>query len=103
MRTRPVLTMRFCLSVGLALAVATVLVTHRGGAPASEPDGTGVIYVYFPSLCAKPGDPSDCHEIPRPERPGFASMKACWAYADVQLRREHNPRLMGSCMKQREG
>jgi hypothetical protein len=102
MNIRPIMTRRFCLSVGVALAVAAVLVTHRGG-PAREPEGEGVVFVYFPSLCATPGDASDCHEIPRPARPAFASMAACSAYADTQLRLENNPRLMASCMKQREG
>jgi hypothetical protein len=95
------MTKRFCLSFGAALAVASVLVTHRAG-PVPNPEGTGVVYVYFPSLCAAPGDPSDCHEVPLPVRPSFESMAACSAYADVQLRHEQNPRVMASCMRQRE-
>lgn len=96
-----IMSMRFCLSFGAALTVAGVLMTHRAG---TAPDpAAGVVYVYFPSLCAKPGDPSDCREVPRPARPAFDSMAACSAHADVELRREHNPRMMASCMKEREG
>jgi len=107
MSIRSVMTKRSCLGFGVALVVAAVLVTHRSGpAPSSEgdgPEGNGVVFVYFPSLCAAPGDASDCREIPRPSRPAFSTMAECSAYADVELRRENNPRLMASCMKQREG
>jgi len=96
-----ILTKRFCLSMGAALTVAAVLVTHRGG-PAPNPEGAGIVYVYFPSLCAVPGDARDCRELPGRDRPAFRSMAACSAHADVELNREHNPRLMASCMKQRE-
>lgn len=97
-----VLTKRFCLAIGGALIVAAVLMTHRSG-PAPSPDGDGVVFVYFPSLCAAPGDATNCREIPGPARPAFSSMAACSAYADVQLRNEHNPRIMASCLKQWEG
>jgi hypothetical protein len=93
--------MRFCLSLGAAVAVASVLVTHRAEPTANE-DGAGVVYVYFPSLCAAPRDASDCREIPGPVRPSFDTMAACSAYADGELRRESNPRIMASCMRQRE-
>jgi hypothetical protein len=96
-----IMTKRFCLSFGVALAVASVLATHKGG-PAADLPGAGVVYVYFPSLCAAPGDDRDCHEIPRPARPSFESMAACSAYADVELRRENNPKVLASCMRQRE-
>jgi hypothetical protein len=97
-----ILTRRFCLSVGMSLAVAGVLLAHRYRRPL-DADGPGVVYVYFPSLCAKPGDPSDCREIPRAARPSFESMAACSAHADAELRLENNPRIMASCMRQREG
>ena len=93
---------RFCLPLGLALAVAVGLGAQRSG-PAPNPEGPGIVYVYFPSLCAAPGDPSDCREIPHPPRPSFDTMAACWAYADGALRQENNPRIMASCMKQRQG
>src|ERR1700722_563580 len=102
MSLRHILTTRFCLSFGVTVVVAAVLVTHRGR-PTPNPEGNGVVFVYFPSLCANPGDASDCREIPGPARPAFSTMAACSAYADVQLRQENNPRLMASCMKQREG
>jgi len=102
MSLRHILNKRFCLAFVVTLAVAAVLVTHRGR-PAPNPEGDGVVFVYFPSLCANPGDASNCREIPRPARPAFSTMAACSAYADVQLRQENNPRLMASCMKQREG
>lgn len=101
MSIRHLMTMRFCLSLGAAMAVASVLVTHRG-APAENLQGSGIVFVYFPSLCAAPGDSSDCHELPQPARPAFATMEACSAYADVELRKANNPRQMASCMKQRE-
>jgi hypothetical protein len=96
------MTTRFCLSLGVALAVAAGLGAQRAG-PAPNPEGAGIVYVYFPSLCAAPGDPSDCREIQRPARPAFDTMAACSAYADEALNQEHNPRIMASCMKQREG
>lgn len=101
MSTRRAVTTRFCLSLAAALAIASLLAMHRGGA-APEPVEHGVVFVYFPSLCAAPGDPRDCHEIRRLARPAFASMAACSAFADRQLHAEHNPRLMASCMKERE-
>jgi hypothetical protein len=99
--TKPILTKQFCLLFGASLAVASLLLTHREG-PA-PPEGLGVVFVYFPSICAQAGDPSDCHEISGSARPSFESMAACSAYADAELRHESNPRLMASCMKQREG
>jgi hypothetical protein len=101
MSIKRLMTMRFCLSLGAAVAVASVLVTHRAE-PASDVDGDGIVYVYFPSMCAAPRDSSDCREIPRPVRPSFDSMATCSAYADVELRRENDPRIMASCMKQRQ-
>ena len=101
MNVKRMMSKRFCLSIGVMLAVASVLVAERSG-PAPDPEGAGIVYVYFPSLCAAPGDARDCHEIERPVRPSFSSMAACSAYADVELSQEHNPRLMASCMKQRE-
>jgi hypothetical protein len=102
MTTKPIVTKQFYLLLGASLAVASLLLTHRDG-PAPDPEGPGVVFVYFPSLCAQAGDPSDCHEISRSARPSFESMAACSAYADVELRQQSNPRLMASCMKQREG
>jgi len=102
MTLKPIITKQFCLFFGASLAVASLLLAHRDG-PAPDPEGPGVVFVYFPSLCAQAGDPNDCHEISRSSRPSFESMAACSAYADAELRHESNPRLMASCMKQHEG
>jgi hypothetical protein len=92
---------RIFLSLSVVAAVAGVLAMQRSG-PAPNPEGVGVVFVYFPSLCAAAGDPRDCRELPQAVRPAFDSMAACSAYADGELKREHNPRVMASCMKQRE-
>jgi hypothetical protein len=92
---------RIFFSLSVVAAVAGVLAMQRSG-PEPNPEGVGVIYVYFPSLCAAPGDARDCHEMRQPVRPSFESMAACSAFADVELRREHDPRVMASCMKERE-
>jgi len=97
-----IMTKRLCLSLGAALAVSIVLAAQRSGSTLNV-EGQGIVYVYFPSLCAAPRDSRDCHEIPRTSRPSFESMAACSAHADAELRQEQNPRLMASCMKQREG
>ena len=102
MARKSIVTKKFCLLFGVSLAVASLLLTHRDG-PAPDPEGPGIVFVYFPSLCAQAGDPNDCHEISRSARPSFESMAACSAYADAELRHESNPRLMASCMKQHEG
>jgi hypothetical protein len=96
------LTKRFCLTIGVALAVAGGLVAQRSGTT-PELEGPGVVYVYFASLCAAPGDSSNCKEISRGTRPAFMTMADCMAHADVALREEHNPRVMASCLKEREG
>jgi hypothetical protein len=101
MSIKRMVTKRFCLAFGAALTVAGVLVTQSSGSTV-DPLNAGVVYVYFPSLCAAPGDSNDCREIPQPKRPSFESMEACSAHADVELRRDHDPRVMASCMRQRE-
>ena len=101
-RVKRTMTLRFCLSLGATLAVAGVLLTHRTG-PTPDLEGPGIVYVYFPSLCAEPGDSSDCQEVPRAARPSFETMAACSAHANAELRHERNPRMMASCMRQREG
>lgn len=101
MNIRQIMTKRFCLSFGAAATVASVLVTqHTGAVPNLE--GEGIVYVYFPSLCAAPGDARDCREIAQPARPAFASMDACWVHADAELSRAGNPRVLASCQKERE-
>ena len=101
MNIKQIMTKRFCLGFGAALAFAGVLVAQRDG-PTPSLEGRGVVYVYFPSLCAAPGDTRDCKEIHQPARPSFESMAACSMHADDELKREHNPRLLASCMRVRE-
>lgn len=102
MSIKRIISLRLCLSLGAAVAVASVLMTHRGG-PAPNLEGPGVVYVYFPSECAVAGVAKDCREVPRAGRPSFESMAACSAHADRELKAAHNPRLLASCMKTREG
>jgi hypothetical protein len=90
-----------CLSFGAALTVAGVLLSHRE-APMPDTAEAGVVFVYFPSLCATPLDASDCRELPRQTRPAFDSMAACFAYADVELARVRDPRVLASCLRQKE-
>lgn len=94
--------MRLCLALMAATAVTWTLVSHRDR-PAPNPREGGVVFVYFPSLCANPGDPGACQEQPQDTRPAFESMAACSAFADRALKAAHNPRMMASCMKQWEG
>jgi hypothetical protein len=101
MVVRRIMTRRFCLAFGVALTVASVLVTQRPD-PASGLEGQGVVFVYFASHCSVAGDSRDCREIVTPSRPAFESMAACSAHADVELQSAHDPKLMASCMKLRE-
>lgn len=101
MNLKQIMNARFCLSIGAALTVATVLGAQRTG-PAPDADGAGVVYVYYTSVCAAPGDSRHCEEIRRPVRPSFETMSQCSAHADEELKRAHDLRLMASCLKQRE-
>jgi hypothetical protein len=101
MTIKKLMTMRLCLSFGAALSVASVLVSQRTG-PAPNLEGQGIVFVYFPSMCAAANDASNCHVMVRPERPAFSSMQDCWAHADAELRRANDPRVLASCMKERE-
>ena len=93
--------MRLCLSFGAALTFASVLLTHREGPP-PEAEKKGEVFVYFPSMCAAPGDARDCKEMPQPFRPGFETMKDCFAYADVELARANDPKVLASCKREKE-
>lgn len=101
MSVKRIMNARFCLSIGAALSIATVLGVQRNG-PVPTPGGAGAVYVYFPSLCEKPGDATRCEEIRRPDRPSFESMEKCTAHADDELKQANNPRMMASCLRQRE-
>jgi hypothetical protein len=98
----PAVTKSVVLSCAVALTVASVLLSHRSD-PNLDQAEAGIVYVYFPLLCAEPGDTRDCHEIPSPERPSFESMEACAAHANSELKQRNNPRLIANCVLQREG
>ena len=102
MTFRQILTKRFCLSFVVTAAFAGLLALGRGGPPPNL-EGEGIVYVYFTSHCAAPGDSTECTVIPQLYRLSFDSMAACSSYADVDLHNQHDARLMGSCLKQREG
>ena len=95
LRSPLVLPLAFAVSMATWLATA---VSHR--TPQRQDDG--VVWVYVSALCASPGDASDC----QPNGPAairtFGTREACAAYLDADLRRAGNPRLMGSCLRQRE-
>jgi predicted ATPase len=100
MRLASPLKSRLCLLLGGAAAVAGFLAYGR--TVSVPPSNDRVVWVYFASLCAAPGDASDCTEIKQPIRRAFASQEACSAYRDVDLNHLANPRLLGSCLRQHE-
>ena len=102
MGMRRIFTTRFCLSLGAALAVTTVMATHRDGSGQAL-DGPGMVYVYFPSMCPEARVERDCKEIPGNARPSFDTMAACSAFADVELKTAGNPRLLANCLRIHEG
>jgi hypothetical protein len=98
-KIRRLMNMRMFLSFGATLAVTSLLIAHRDGPPPAPEEG--VVFVYFPSMCAAPGDASDCHEMTRSVRPAFQSMTACFAHADQELARMHDPRVLASCLREK--
>ena len=102
MKIRRFMNLRLCISFGAALTVASVLLSHREVAARDAAAEAAVVFVYFPSLCATPLDASDCRELPQSARPAFGSMAACFAYADRELARVQDPRVLASCLKQKE-
>jgi hypothetical protein len=84
---------------GAALVAGLLVAGHAAPTPPSD---QGVVWVYYTSLCARPNDASACTVVHGPSRPSFDSHESCSAYRDLDLGREANPRLMGSCQKQRE-
>jgi len=100
MNWRSLLRVRFCLPLG---AVALVGVFALGQGPSVQPQSdVGAVWVYFTSLCAKAGDASDCAEVKTETRPSFGSLEACSLHRDQDLSKNSNPRLLGSCLRQRE-
>lgn len=83
-----------------ALTVTGVLsMGHTAAVPA---EAEGIVWVYYTSVCARPGDASDCKEVVSPARRSFENLEACSAFRDKDLAEAGNPRLLGSCLKQRE-
>jgi hypothetical protein len=101
MRLSGLLRTRFCLPIGGAAALLGVL-TLSPQPPTSMPTSVGIVWVYYASLCTNPGDSSDCQIITVPARPQFVTQEDCAAHRDAELSRHSNPRLMGSCLRQRE-
>lgn len=96
-RLRPRLTIPLgVLLIGGGFALADV---QPRTAITISPDA---VWVYYTSLCARPGDASECTPVQTVRRPSFESHQACAAHRDEDLGREANPRLMGSCQKQHE-
>jgi hypothetical protein len=60
------------------------------------------VWVYYTSLCAAPGDDSNCRPVERHARPGFPTLESCAAFRAADLDRSANPRLMGTCERLRE-
>jgi hypothetical protein len=83
------------LGVG-ALSVTGVLAIGPTSVP--PPSDEGVVWIYFASLCANPGDASDCKRIDAAFHPVFSSLEACDAYRDRALAEAGNP----SCLRQRD-
>jgi hypothetical protein len=93
--------LRFSLPlIGVTAVVSVLAMGHK--APTPPADHEDVVWVYYTSLCAKPGDAGDCRIVSTPQRESFPTHEACAVYRDADLGREHNARLMGSCLKQHE-
>jgi hypothetical protein len=82
--------------------VTAVLSLLAFGYAQSNPSEPAAIWVYYTSMCERPGDASACTEIPQPVRRSFDSLEACSAYRNADLGKAANPRLMGSCLRQHE-
>jgi hypothetical protein len=94
LRSPLVLPLAFAVSMATWLATA---VSHR--IPHQD---DGVVWVYVSALCASPGDSRDCQWNGQATIRNFRTRDACAAYLDADLSRAGNPRLMGSCLRQRE-
>jgi len=101
MRLSALFRTRFCLPIGGAAAILGVL-TLSPQPPTSMPTSVGIVWVYYASMCAAPGDSSDCQIIKVPVRPQFVTQEECATHRDAELSQHANPRLMGSCLRQRE-
>lgn len=65
-------------------------------------EGEGIVFIYYASECAAPGDATDCKVIPG-DKLAFKSMPACNAHALKELNAAHDPKRMATCEKLREG
>jgi hypothetical protein len=83
-----------------ALSVTGILAMGHTSAP--PPPDEGVVWVYFESMCATPGDATDCKEIVASARLSFDTIEACDAHRDKALAAANDPRLLGSCLRQHE-
>ena len=101
MRLSALFRTRFCLPIGGAAAILGVLTLSPQPAT-SMPTSVGIVWVYYASMCATPGDSSDCQIIKVPVRPQFVTQEECATHRDAELSQHANPRLMGSCLRQRE-
>jgi hypothetical protein len=89
------------LLAGSGLLSLAGIVSAALSTPSTIPERS-IVWVYYTSLCEKPLDTSNCRQIPQPVRPAFNSLEACSAYREADLAAARNPRLLGSCLKQRE-
>lgn len=100
MRLASLMNPRLCLPLCGAAAVAGFLAYgHTVSTPAAN---DRVIWVYYTSLCVRPGDASECTEVKQSVRRAFDSLETCSAYRDADLRQAGNPRLLGNCQRQHE-
>jgi len=76
MRLSALFRTRFCLPIGGAAAILGVL-TLSPQPPTSMPTSVGIVWVYYASMCATPGDSSDCQIIKVPVRPQFVTQEEC--------------------------
>ena len=91
---------RFWLPVSATLGCAGLLTAWLvpGGTHTEDRE----IWVYYTSLCAAPGDSSDCKRVESHPWPGFPSHESCAAFRATDLARAANPRLMGTCERLHE-
>jgi hypothetical protein len=92
--------MRFCLPFGITTGFVALLASGRVEMP-QGPTDLGVVWVYYSSMCAAPGDGSDCKAIIG-TRVGFDTPLACDTYRNDALARAADPRVMGVCAKEHQ-
>jgi len=98
MRLRSLLQLRVCLFAAGSLSFAGLLALNHD---TPLPPSAGIVWVYHTSLCAIPGDASDCTPVGGSQSI-FDSMEACAAHRSLNLEQAGNPRLLGTCARQHE-